>query len=439
MPDPEFLRVVPLVLFPIFFLVGVVWRPVFFPISYMTLWLTKLSNYYPFVTQFKVELIVALVGLVFVFMKSDTKSEGILAPKNNYVHKYLLMLLGCMFLSFMVAWDMQFSWDVKIYDFIKVIILYFMITLSVQTEKDLTVFIWFFVLFYCYLAYEPVYGFINGVGGAEEMYGETYIADSGILSGHVALANNMNQMLPFAFFLYVGSKNKFLKILAASAVIIFLVCLVGSKSRGGVAGFLMLGVIIVYFSEKKVRNAVVVLAIGATVFLSTGDMEATLSRIDSSSAHGRFAGLEDGFDMILKGNLLGVGPGCYILARRYYHSYGMESHNIYGQVMGDLGIPGTIVAFLFVRQIFVYLFRSRSKIVMDGKQQTFFYFVSVALIASLITRLFVSLASHGLYFFYYYVIAALSVSVARISGIDMRVTTIREKVSSSSELFKGGG
>jgi hypothetical protein len=30
----------------------------------------------------------------------------------------------------------------------------------------------------------------------------------------------------------------------------------------------------------------------------------------------------------------------------------MESHNIYGQIIGDLGLPGMVVTFLFIREIF---------------------------------------------------------------------------------------
>lgn len=427
MPDPETFRVIPLILFIPLFILGVLGRPVFFPISYMTLWLTKLANYYSFISQLKIELLVALAGLLFVFLKTGDKAGEYLSIRNNLVHKYFLLLLACMCISFFVSWDKQYSWDIKLYDFTKVFILYLMITLSVETERDLSIFVWFFMLFYCYLAYEPVYGFMYGTGGHGEMYGQTYIADSGLLAGHVALANNMNQMIPFAFFLFLGSRNKVLKVVAAAAVIIFLVCLLGSKSRGGVAGFLMLGAFIVYFSKNRVRNGIVVAIIGVIMFVSSGDMGDTMGRIDSSSALGRFSGLTHGFDMILKGNVLGVGPGCFLLARGHYYSYTMESHNIYGQVMGDLGIPGTIVAFFLVRQIFIYLIQSRKQVAMDGREQAALYFITTAVIVSLATRLFVSMASHGLYFYYYYVIAALSVVIARIAGINMKTASFKKE------------
>ena len=98
----------------------------------------------------------------------------------------------------------------------------------------------------------------------------------------------------------------------------------------------------------------------------------------------------------------------------------MESHNIYGQVMGDLGIPGSIAAFFFVRQIFIYLRQSRKQLEKRGKENTALYFFSTAIIISLSVRLFVSMGSHGLYFFYFYVVAALSVAIARVSNINVK-------------------
>ena len=99
----------------------------------------------------------------------------------------------------------------------------------------------------------------------------------------------------------------------------------------------------------------------------------------------------------------------------------MESHNIYGQVMGDLGIPGSIAAFFFVRQIFIYLKQSRKKLERYAKQKTELYYFCTAIIVSLATRLFVSMGSHGLYFYYYYVMAALAATIFRLSNIEEKV------------------
>jgi O-antigen ligase len=91
----------------------------------------------------------------------------------------------------------------------------------------------------------------------------------------------------------------------------------------------------------------------------------------------------------------------------------MESHNIYGQLIGELGIPGTIVWFLLIRQIFINLIESKRKLKSLAMEKDFLYTLSLGIQISLIVRLFISMASHGLYYFYWYVMAALSIAILK--------------------------
>ena len=61
-----------------------------------------------------------------------------------------------------------------------------------------------------------------------------------------------------------------------------------------------------------------------------------------------------------------------------------------------------------------------------GGQQEFFYYLMLGVQVSLITRLVVSMASHGLYYFYWYVMAAIVVVSQRF--IEMEVPTPKESV-----------
>jgi O-antigen ligase len=92
----------------------------------------------------------------------------------------------------------------------------------------------------------------------------------------------------------------------------------------------------------------------------------------------------------------------------------MESHNIYGQIIGDLGLPGMVVTFLRIREIFNCINRIKQRAKQLGEQQQFFYYLIIGIQVSLITRLVLSMASHGLYYFYWYVMAALIVASHRL-------------------------
>jgi hypothetical protein len=56
------------------------------------------------------------------------------------------------------------------------------------------------------------------------------------------------------------------------------------------------------------------------------------------SAHGRFQGLQKGMELFSESPLTGCGPGAWTKAT---HSK-LQSHNLYGQVMGELGLLGVL-------------------------------------------------------------------------------------------------
>ena len=413
MPTPEAIRPIALALVFVIFLMGFR-RAIFFPIAFMLLLLGKFATYYPGVHNIKLEAILGILGLILVTLqKGDLIKQ--LTPSHNAVNKYLMFLLGAMGISFAVSWDPAFSWNIKLYDFLKVIILYAMFMVSIRDEKDLKIAIWAFVATFAYLTYEPVYYFLTGSRGRLEYYGIEYIARFGVLSGHVALANNMNQMIPIALFLALSCKKKMAQAVAFIFLCLFVVALIASKSRGGVAGFAFCMLTIIYFSKNRIKTGIIGLIFLAGIFLFSGSLKETAARINENAAHGRLEGLFHGVEMLLKGNVLGVGPGCYLLARQKYFHYRMESHNIYGQVLGDLGIPGAIAWFLFLREIFKNLERTKKKLVSLGRQGDFLYKVALGIEVSLIVRLFVSLGSHGLYYLYWYVMAAFSIAIFTIA------------------------
>ncbi len=411
MPSPDQLRILSIIFFVLLLLIGLK-RPIYAVVAYMVLVYCKVSSYYPFFVQIKAELLFAVLILLRV------AAIGNLFKNINFtseINKYLFYLILCVTLSFTVAWDHQYSWDIAVYHFIKTLFLYVLILGAIETKKDLKIFVWSFILMFLYLAYEPMYGFLTGTSGDKQMYGTIYIAETGILSGHVALANNMNQMLPIAWFLFWGSESKWERIGAAFCFVVFLLALVGSGSRGGIVGMVVWGGGIVWFAKERAKALATMLPLLVVAFFLIGSsVVQTASRIDSSSTGGRLTGLTHGIGMLRKGNVIGVGPGCYLFARQKYFSYRMESHNIYGQIIGDLGIPGIIVTFLLIRAVFRALLEVKRRAMKAGDQGKFIFYLMMGIQVSLITRLVISMASHGLYYFYWYVMAAFVILSRRV-------------------------
>lgn len=424
MPSPDQLRILTVVFFVLLLLLGLK-RPVYAVVAYMILVYCKVSNYYPFFAQIRAEMLFAVLILLRVAASGNLLKN--LSFSVSAINKYIFFLILCVALSFAVAWDHQYSWDMAIYHFIKTLMLYVLIIGALETKKDLKIFVWSFMLMFCYLAYEPTYGFLTGAGGSQQMYGINYTSETGILAGHVALANNMNQMLPLAWFIFWGSESKWERAGAVTCFAVFLLALVGSGSRGGIVGMMVWGTLIVWFAKERAKALAVMLpAIVVVFFLIGSSVVHTASRIDTSSTGGRLTGLTHGIGMLRKGNVIGVGPGCYLFARQKYFSYRMEAHNLYGQIMGDLGIPGMLVTFLLMREIFRTLLDIKRKTVNASDQGKFVFYLMTGILVSLITRLVISMASHGLYYFYWYVMAALVISVKQIVKDDLLLIEDKE-------------
>jgi O-antigen ligase len=247
-------------------------------------------------------------------------------------------------------------------------------------------------------------------GGDVQMYGTIYISSVGPLSGHVALANNMNQMIPLAYFLIIGSSDH-KRAIASIPLIIFMTALIGSGSRAGVMGFAFFGLVLLFFSRRRALTAAIVGILVLVLFLSSVNISSTASRIDEAHVWGRFTGLTHGIEMMKRGNVFGVGPGCFARARGKYFGHPMDAHNLFGQVIGELGIPGMIAWFFLIQATFLNLAKSKRMLRSMAMQRSFYYFLASGIQASLVVRLFVSLGSHGLYYFYWYIMPAMSAAI----------------------------
>jgi len=99
------------------------------------------------------------------------------------------------------------------------------------------------------------------------------------------------------------------------------------------------------------------------------------------------------------------------MARGRYFGHPMDAHNIFGEVMGELGIPGTVAWFFLIRATFINLMKSKKMLRAMAMQRSFYYFLASGMQASLIVRLFVAMGSHGLYYFYWYIMPAMSAAI----------------------------
>jgi O-antigen ligase len=137
-------------------------------------------------------------------------------------------------------------------------------------------------------------------------------------------------------------------------------------------------------------------------------------RVDVS-AHSRLDGLRNGIEMLIRRPILGVGVGCYGLAREAWFGWGLWAHNLYGELAGELGIAGVLAWGSLMVLCFREIRQLRTELATDESDRgNLLRAVLDACWASLAVRLVLGMSSHSLSAFIWYMVAGVLVGVRRV-------------------------
>jgi len=414
MPHPDTIKLL-LTIIAFFCLVGMLKTPFYGLISYLIIMMARPALTYPALGR--IELVTGILILIVIALTPGRLQR--VQVKADPVIKWMFVLFAVMGLSMLLSFNFSHSLE-WMYDAFKVFLFFLMVITLVDTLREAEIFLWVFSILTCAIAYSAIFNYMNGI--IVESVGETFrvnyaVVTEGMGSGHVALANLTLQGMPVLWYLGVCSENRILK---GFGFFLFLICLyavVISGSRGGFVGLLVFGACLVFFSQNRMAmllcGAAVMLAIPIVAEKGYMDYMGTILGLSDASSSSRVTGLRHGFEMLLKRPVLGVGPGCYPLARRAWMGWGLWAHNHYGELMGELGIAGTVVWFLFFKSYFMkaWLF------VRGEGGDPALRNICLAVIVASIVRLVLGMGSHSVYIFFWYMMAGVVVNVVRIQTV----------------------
>jgi O-antigen ligase len=109
------------------------------------------------------------------------------------------------------------------------------------------------------------------------------------------------------------------------------------------------------------------------------------------SAQGRIGGFIEGFHLWDENPVVGVGPGAFI----YAGGSGYNSHNVYGQVVSEMGFVG-VLAFVVLLVCFFLNWRETRRHYRNLRPD-FLYHVSRAVSVAIVLLLLMGWAGHNLY------------------------------------------
>ncbi len=293
---------------------------------------------------------------------------------------------------------------------------YFILLINILTsEQRLKGFIWLYILAGGYTALSSTIAYITGnlvvAQGIER-------AESLTGTDPNTLAVTLVLHLPFMILAVPWIKNKFLRVLPIifAAASILTIAITGSRS--GVIGLVVTGFMIWLVSKKKVLVAMLAILVLVGGWFSLDDQyKERYSSIFSShydpSTEGRFDAWIAGLQMFTHNPITGIGvdnfPYAYGAGVYSTHSNYLRPHNMYVQIIAELGILGLLAFGSFIYYVLRQNFRLRKRLKAEGIRGSPLLWISYAVTISC-GALFVSaIFGHSLFRGHWYFCAALTV------------------------------
>jgi probable O-glycosylation ligase (exosortase A-associated) len=181
-----------------------------------------------------------------------------------------------------------------------------------------------------------------------------YIASGSFIGDGNDFALSVNIVVPFCIFLMFESKSLTKKLVYAGILVILVIAVLVTQSRGGVIALACVGLYWWMKSERKMLG-VIGLAVMVVIAVSVAPMELS-KRMESltgeqldGSAQGRLMAWGSAIKMAASNPILGVGVGHFPVkfgVEFRPEGYGssdipwLTAHSSYFLILGELGIPG---------------------------------------------------------------------------------------------------
>jgi len=300
----------------------------------------------------------------------------------------------------------------------KIIILYFAAILILEKKIHIDTIIWSIVLAVCsYVAMEAVKYLLSG--GSHDIEG---------LQGHIFrdrndLAVAINMCIPLIIYLIKETKHKQLKLGLMLLLILNIISVVGTSSRGGFVGLIVIGLYFFIKSQKKLLLSIL-LAISLPIGIASVPTEWSerMNTVSEAKSDSSFIGRMWAWKVSVKianDNLFGNGfyatqdPLAWSLYIDNIEDFGFvetppapegqrpkAAHSIYFQVLGDFGYIGLSIFILLL--IFLYIRLQKLRKLAKEQSLDWCYnlcsMLSISVVAYGITGANVSLAYFDLFF-----------------------------------------
>jgi O-antigen ligase len=368
-------------------------------IGYLFLFIFRPYEYWEWLGPYHIERIY-MIGLIFAV----TLLSG-MRYKHHPITTALLLFFGVICFSVAIAYRPDKALE-QVWEYFKLMVLFFVILLTVKNERDFRLLV---------IAFLAITGIYVGKSLWEFIFHDRHVYRMGIrrLVGIDTTFNDPNTFaatiiysLPFAWALWKTKPSPRIKkgLIFYGLMSVAAIGLTGS--RAGMVSFIFFLFLLWIRGKKKVIGALgiaIILAIGwytmseeiQTRFETIYDDSINPSA--TASAQARWEGLKNGVRLFELSPVWGWGVGNFPYAVEVIGvTNEMQAHNLYGQLLADLGILGTI-PFIWLCYL---IFKTQRKVLnLKSKRpkNNLFLQMSIASFNTLLLLLFQGNFGHNLY------------------------------------------
>jgi O-antigen ligase len=319
---------------------------------------------YPWMGVVPIERIIALATIAVVILGGSFRCRCSAATL------LVVALMGVMAVGAKLALDTEAA-DVRLYIFLTFAVHYFLFVSMMRTPRAvLAMATWWIIVMYIYILkslWEYQFNERRAwAQGVPRMIGiESTFGMPNEFAASICLTF---PMLVFVYRSRAAFGRHFRPLLAAALgvyLILGLRCVQLTNSRSGIVKvlvFLVLALLGIKGTARKLKTlaGICALLVACASIMPAESWERVRTIWDQSagpkvardSAHGRIEGFLMGVEMFKREPLFGVGVGNFIPYRlRFLDGVELEAHNLYGQVLGETGLVGTMLFGLLVLSI----------------------------------------------------------------------------------------
>ena len=227
------------------------------------------------------------------------------------------------------------------------------------------------------------------------------------------------------FWYYIGWQGRaiFVKLLALIVMPMAAYALVLTMSRGSFIAMIVVAWMILKDSKRKILLIIGGMVVLAMIWVNLSDLhkERYLSLIDPSTsmsvtAEGRIEGMKSEFHVALERPLFGHGLGTSKEAKANAGVGWLVSHNLYIEILLELGLIGLIIFLLFMKTIYLKFRNNLEKLDHYDHLKEDAYVKNLNLAMKTVFWMYVvfSINYFGLSVYYWYMFGGLTIAFSRI-------------------------